>query len=69
MNQEKDELGKGSNGEVYAYKLKNLNDKQLALKCFNDDNESKAKAESKILDEINKSMLNCPGIIEYYGMK
>ena len=54
---------------MYAYKLKNLNDKQLALKCFNDDNESKAKAESKILDEINKSMLNCPGIIEYYGMK
>ena len=69
MDQKEDFLGKGVNAKVYVYKLKNLNDKQLALKCFNDDNEIGAKAESKILDEINKLMLNCPGIIEYYGMK
>ena len=55
---ESDLRGKGSNAEVYNYKLKNID---FAVKCFKD--HEKALEENNILEQIYKLMPNCPGAI------
>ena len=39
----------------------------MAVKCF--QNFEDAERERSVLEEIRKYTLDCPGIVQYYGMK
>ena len=56
---ERDSLGRGSNGNVYLCKIDN--NTSVAVKCFKDKN--KAMKEGSIYENISKLAPNYPGII------
>ena len=51
-------MGRGSYASVYRYKLST---RQVAVKCFR--NVDDAQTECKILKDVMKLTMQCPGIV------
>ena len=44
-----------------------MNNLEFAVKCFQE--KEKAEEENNLMERICQLIPNCPGILQYYGMK